>query len=71
MHDANGTELKVGDKVIIPCVVTALHTDGDDFCNVSVDSLTGRRPDNLKEHFGCINSGILVKISGTENPVGL
>ena len=65
MHDANGTRLMVGDKVMIPCEITALHeTEGEGFCNVKVQTLLGRRPDGAKESFSSINTNQLVKLSG-------
>ena len=60
MHDANGTKLEVGDKVLIPCVITELQP-GEDFCNVSLDTIIGRRPDDEKEHICAINTGCVVK----------
>lgn len=59
MHDKNGTELKKGDVVLIPAVITEL-SGGEDFCNVSLESVHGRRPDGCKEYFGAINTGVLV-----------
>ena len=59
MHDANGTPLKVGDVVMIPAVVTQLHA-GENYCNVSVETVFGRRPDGLKENLSAINTGVLV-----------
>lgn len=43
----------------MPAVITQL-TPGDDYCNVSLESGAGRRPDGLKEHFSGINTGVLV-----------
>jgi hypothetical protein len=40
--------LKVGDRVLIPAIVRDLH-GGVDFCNVTVVSLGGRKPDGLAE----------------------
>jgi len=61
MHDANGNELKVGDKVIIPAEVTVLH-GFEDFCNVNVQTALGRRPDGTVEHIYSINTAVLVKV---------
>ena len=58
MHDRNGTELKQGDLVILEAEVTALNS-GEDFCNVTVKSVDGRRPDGLKETISAINTGVL------------
>lgn len=43
MHDSNGTELKVGDRVLIEAVITKL-TDGEDYCNCCVTVIKPRRP---------------------------
>lgn len=59
MHDRNGTPLKKGDVVLIPVVITELN-GSEDYCNVSLQSVHGRRPDGLKEHFSAINTGVLV-----------
>jgi len=60
MHDRNGTPLRVGDIVMIPGRVTQLSESTPDYYNVSVESLHGRRPDGMKEHFRAINTGVLV-----------
>ncbi len=70
MHDCNGVELKVGDKVMIPGVITQL-SPGDEYCNVTVETTLGRRPDGAKEHFSAINTGVLLKVSGGEVNLGL
>jgi hypothetical protein len=59
MHDRNGTPLKKGDVVLIPAVITELQS-GEDYCNVSLETVHGRRPDGVKEYFGAINTGVLV-----------
>lgn len=59
MHDKNGTELKVGDLVLVPAKITSLNS-GEDYCNVSIETLHGRRPDGAKETMGAINTGVLV-----------
>jgi hypothetical protein len=59
MHDRNGTPVKVGDIVMIPGRITQLVESTPDYCNVSVESVHGRRPDGMKEYF-CINTGVLV-----------
>lgn len=61
MHDARGKELKVGDVVLIPCVIKELNPT-EDYCNVSVVSQIGRRPDGMKEHISAINTGVLIKV---------
>lgn len=59
MHDRNGTPLQKGDVVLIPAVIKELH-GGEEFCNVSLESLHGRRPDGLKETFYSINTGVVL-----------
>lgn len=59
MHDANGTKLNVGDRVFIPAVITQLDP-GDEFCNVSLETSEGRRPDGAKERISAINTGVVV-----------
>lgn len=58
MHDRNGTPLKIGDWVMLEAVVTELYT-GEDYCNVTIESVHGRRPDGMKEHVSAINTGVL------------
>jgi hypothetical protein len=60
MHDANGKELKVGDVVMIPAVIRDIGAS-DDYCNVSLTSVYGRRPDGAKESFNAINTGVLLR----------
>lgn len=59
MHDANGTPLKVGDLVYIPAVITQLNPC-EEYCNVSLETVYGRRPDDRKETLSAINTGVLV-----------
>lgn len=35
-HDANGKELKVGDRVYLPCVIESLNENNDRSPNVTV-----------------------------------
>lgn len=44
MHDARGRKLKVGDAVIVPAYIMAL-SENEEYCNVMLYSLFGRRPD--------------------------
>jgi len=62
MHDVNGTPLKVGDKVMLPCVVTGISEGMADFCNVTVQTELGRRPDGQKVTFSAINTAQMVLI---------
>ena len=70
MHDANGHPLKVGDKVLVPAVITSLG-GGEEYCNVGIETTLGRRPDGLKEKMSAINTAVLVKVSGDEVSLGL
>ena len=69
MHDAIGRSLKVGDRVLIPAVVTETMTT-EDYCNVSVETVAGRRPpDEHKERISAINTGVMYRANdGDQNP---
>lgn len=60
MHDRTGKPLQKGDKVIIRAVVTELHAT-EHYCNVSVETEHGRRPDGQKERISAINTAVLDK----------
>lgn len=61
MHDLNGTELKVGDVVNVPCVVKGLClSEGDGYCNVQLETIFGRRPDGKRDHLLTLNTGQMV-----------
>lgn len=60
MHDANGTPLKKGDLVLIPAIIKELYAT-EEFCNVSLVTTLGRRPDGSKETIGAINTGVMIK----------
>lgn len=59
MHDKNGTPLQLGDLVLIPARIVQLAA-GEDFCNVSLETTHGRRPDSKPEYIGAINTAVLV-----------
>lgn len=65
MHDALNRPLKVGDTVIITAKITQLSAT-EDFCNVSLETVLGRRPDGNKEHVYAINTGVLIKANSDE-----
>lgn len=70
MHDAKGRPLKEGDKVIIPGTISQLFAT-EEYCNVSVESDLGRRPDGAKEHISAINTGVLLRANpGDDNDLG-
>lgn len=67
MHDHKGRELKVGDRVLIPCVITS-RSATDEYCNVTVETIYGRRPDGAKEHFCAFNTAVVLRANpGDEN----
>lgn len=67
MHDAKGRPLNKGDKVRIEATVVELYAT-EDFCNVSVETVLGRRPDGAKERIGAINTGVMLRANpGDEN----
>jgi hypothetical protein len=70
MHDVNGHPLKKGDKVLIPAVVTTLY-GGEDYCNVSIETTLGRKPDGQKNSLSIINTAQLVKIADAEHNINL
>lgn len=59
MHDKNGTLLQKGDIVLVPAVITSL-SEGEEYCNVGIETLYGRRPDGAKESMTAINTAVLV-----------
>lgn len=60
MHDAKNRELHVGDVVLVPCVVKEL-TAGEDYCNVQLVTVLGRRPDGQRELIYAINTGVTLR----------
>lgn len=70
MHDAKGRELKVGDVVLIPAIITDVQPTPD-YCNVSAKSVLGRKPDGAQESFGGINTAVMLRNNpGDENDLG-
>lgn len=70
MHDAKGRPLAEGDFVLVPARVKSLSPT-EDYCNVSLETLFGRRPDGAKENFYAINTGVLLRNNaGDENADG-
>lgn len=67
MHDAKGRELKVGDLVLVPSRIKNVSAT-EDYCNVTVESVLGRRPDGAKETISAINTGVTLRANaGDEN----
>ena len=61
MHDRNGTPLNLGDKVKIEAVITQLSAT-EEYCNATLETVYGRRPDGLKERVCAINTGVMEKV---------
>lgn len=57
-HDKNGNELKAGDLVLIQCVVKEV-TPQEDFCNITLETVHGRKPDGFKETISAINAAVV------------
>ncbi len=68
MHDVNGTRLSVGDTVVIYGKIKSLSEGTPDYCNVSVESIHGRRPDGAKETMSAINTGVLTLVEKAKVP---
>ena len=60
MHDRLGRELKEGDLVLVPCRVKSVFAT-EDFCNLTLESVFGRRPDDNKEVIHAINTGVVLR----------
>lgn len=56
MHDAFGRELKIGDRVMVPMVVKALHLT-EDFCNCQLQSVATMPPNHdSRIDLGAVNT---------------
>lgn len=62
MHDRNGTELRTGDRVLVECTIAEL-SPSEDYCNVDLETISGRRPDQHKERISGINTGVVTLLS--------
>lgn len=58
MHDRNGTPLKVGDVVTLKLKMTQVSPNAD-FCNATVQTVEGRKPDGAKDTYS-LNTALLV-----------
>lgn len=65
-HDVNGKVLAVGDEVILRAKVTTV-CPGEEYCNISIESVHGRKPDGLKETMSAINAAVLEKVESITN----
>jgi hypothetical protein len=70
MHDQIGRKLEVDDIVLIPAVVTKLYDD-EDYCNVELKTLFGRRPDDAYEKFGAMNTAVVLRCNDVVDLLGL
>ena len=57
-HDNSNQKLQVGDEVIVKFVIKSL-TEGEEFCNVTLETVRGRRPDGAKETWSAVNTGVV------------
>ncbi len=55
MHDRNGTELKVGDRVALEGIITTLY-GGETYCNVSIQGTSYVSPDEGRFDIHTINT---------------
>ena len=46
-HDLNGTEVRVGDRVNVPCKVTAIQLS-EEYCNVTLETTEEMFPSGQK-----------------------
>lgn len=69
MHDRNGTALKKGDKVLIPAIIKDVSAT-EDYCNVTLETEHGRRPDGAKENIYAINTGVVVLLEAAPPEAG-
>ena len=64
-HDKDGKLLQVGDEVLFCAVVKDIQPF-EDFCNITIESAFGRKPDGAKETVSAINAAVLVKVESNE-----
>ena len=60
-HDAKNNWLKVGDKVVIPGVITAIH-EGEDYCNCTVELDHPMPPYTDKQSLSALNTRQVEKL---------
>lgn len=58
-HDMNGTELKVGDIVNVPCRVKEIHLT-EEYCNVGLETREPMYPGDQKNHLS-LNAKQVIK----------
>lgn len=65
MHDRNGKKLEVGDVVKVEARITRIDAT-ENYCNVDLETVYGRRPDGAKERISAINTGVTEFVSRAE-----
>jgi len=71
MHDAIGCKLNIGDVVLIPAQIKDLSLS-EDYCNVMLETIFGRRPDGNRETIYAINTGVILRANpGDENDMAV
>jgi hypothetical protein len=60
MHDAKNRLLKPGDQVLIPAYIEHIYAT-EDYCNVTVVTALGRRPDGTKITINDINTAVTLR----------
>lgn len=56
-HDKYSQKLKVGDEVIVRFIIKTLD-EGEEFCNMTLQTTAGRRPDFKKETWNTVNTAV-------------
>ena len=70
MHDAKGLELKIGDKVLIPCEVTKLSVGFKDRSYASL-ATTIKGEDGFSQAVTDIATDTIVKVAHAGETIGL
>lgn len=65
MHDAKGRQLHKDDVVLVPMKIVNLFQT-EEYCNVDLMSLFGRRPDGAKERWCAVNTGVVLLADQTK-----
>lgn len=67
-HDKRGEELKVGDVVMVPCLVKAIHLT-EDYCNVDLETKLTMPPLDQPSRF-TLNSRQTIKPTASHSFAG-
>lgn len=60
MHDCKGRELKVGDRVMVPCEVVSIQATAD-YCNASMKTLATMGPEHRYKTYITLNTQMLLR----------